>query len=44
MEPIAQTFRVENTNGGCMITSVDVFFRTKSSTHPVIMEIVSLAG
>jgi hypothetical protein len=44
MDPIAQTFRIENTNGGCMITSIDVYFKTKSTVHPIILELVNLEG
>lgn len=44
MEPVAQTFRIENSNGGCFITSIDIFFKTKSASHPVTIELVTLNG
>lgn len=44
MEPIAQTFRIENTNGGCFITSIDVYFKTKSTSSAVVMELSPLQG
>ena len=33
--PLAQTFKVENLEGGCFITGVDLFFSKKSSNIPV---------
>ena len=33
--PLAQTFRVENMDGGCFVTSVDLFFAQKSSSLPI---------
>jgi hypothetical protein len=33
--PLAQTFKVENLDGGCFITGVDLYFNKKSSTIPV---------
>ena len=33
--PLAQTFKVENLDGGCFITGVDLFFSKKSSNIPV---------
>lgn len=33
--PLAQTFKIENFDGGVMATSVDLFFKSKSSTIPL---------
>ena len=33
--PLAQTFRVENMDGGCFVTSVDLYFAQKSDTLPI---------
>ncbi len=33
--PLAQTFKVENLNGGCFITGVDLYFSKKSTNIPV---------
>ena len=33
--PLSQTFRVENMDGGCFVTSVDLFFAEKSASLPV---------
>ena len=33
--PLAQTFKVENLDGGCFITGVDLFFSKKSTNIPV---------
>ena len=33
--PLAQTFKVENFDGGCFVTGVDMFFNTKSTNIPV---------
>lgn len=37
-DPIAQTFQILEA-GGCFITSVEVYFATKSATKPVFLEI-----
>jgi hypothetical protein len=37
-DPIAQTFRVDE-KGGCFITDIDIFFASKSTTLPVILEL-----
>ncbi|NBO69822.1 DUF4815 domain-containing protein [bacterium] len=39
IDPIAQTFYVEGVPFGCYITNIDVFFRTKSSTAPITLQI-----
>lgn len=39
IDPIAQTFYVEGMAFGCYITNLDVFFRTKSSTAPITLQI-----
>ncbi len=39
IDPIAQTFYVEGVPFGCYITNLDVFFRTKSSTAPITLQI-----
>ena len=33
--PLAQTFKVENLDGGCFVTGVDLFFNKKSTNIPV---------
>ena len=33
--PLAQTFKVENLDGGCFITGVDLYFNKKSTNIPV---------
>ena len=33
--PLAQTFKVENLDGGCFVTGVDLYFSKKSNTIPV---------
>jgi len=33
--PLAQTFKVENLDGGCFVTGVDLFFSKKSDNIPV---------
>ena len=33
--PLAQTFKVENLDGGCFVTGVDLFFSKKSTNIPV---------
>ena len=33
--PLAQTFKVENLDGGCFITGVDLYFNKKSTNVPV---------
>ena len=33
--PLSQTFRVENMDGGCFVTSVDLYFAQKSDSLPV---------
>jgi hypothetical protein len=38
-DPIAQTFFVDNQPFGCYITELDVFFRTKSLTSSITLEI-----
>ena len=39
MDPIAQTFYVDGMPFGCYTTQLDVFFRTKSSTAPITLQI-----
>lgn len=39
VDPIAQTFYVDGMQFGCYITQLDVFFRTKSSTAPITLQI-----
>ncbi len=33
--PLAQTFKVENLDGGCFVTGIDLYFSKKSNTIPV---------
>ena len=33
--PLAQTFKVENLDGGCFVTGVDLYFNKKSATIPI---------
>ena len=33
--PLTQTFRVENMDGGCFVTSVDLYFAQKSESLPI---------
>ena len=33
--PLSQTFRIENMDGGCFMTSVELFFAQKSDSLPV---------
>ena len=33
--PLSQTFRVENMDGGCFVTGVDLFFAEKSASLPI---------
>ena len=33
--PLAQTFKIENLDGGCFITGVDLFFSKKSTNVPI---------
>lgn len=39
MDPIAQTFYVDGMPFGCYTTELDVFFRTKSATAPITLQI-----
>ena len=39
MDPLAQTFKIEGLDGGVFITGVDVYFKTKSATRGVTMEL-----
>lgn len=39
IDPIAQTFYVEGVPFGCYATNLDIFFRTKSSTSPITLQI-----
>lgn len=39
IDPIAQTFFVEGVPFGCYATNLDVYFRTKSSTAPITLQI-----
>jgi len=39
MDPLAQTFKIEGLPGGVFITGVDVYFKTKSDTRGVTMEL-----
>ena len=39
VDPIAQTFYVDGLQFGCYVTQLDVFFRTKSSTAPITLQI-----
>ena len=39
LDPIAQTFYVEGMPFGCYVTNLDVFFRTKSSTAPITLQL-----
>lgn len=39
IDPIAQTFYVEGVPFGCYATNLDIFFRTKSSTAPITLQI-----
>ncbi len=38
-DPIAQTFYVEGVPFGCYVTNLDVYFRTKSSTAPITLQL-----
>ena len=38
MDPLAETFLVE-ADGGMMLTSIDLFFKTKDASLPVSVEI-----
>lgn len=38
-DPIAQTFYVEGVPFGCYVTNLDVYFRTKSSSAPITLQI-----
>ncbi len=38
-DPIAQTFYVEGMPFGCYVTNLDIFFRTKSSSAPITLQI-----
>ena len=33
--PLAQTFKVENLDGGCFVTGIDLYFSKKSQTIPI---------
>ena len=33
--PLAQTFKVENLDGGCFVTGIDLYFSKKSTTIPI---------
>ena len=39
LDPIAQTFYVEGMPFGCYVINLDVFFRTKSSTAPITLQL-----
>lgn len=39
LDPIAQTFYVEGVPFGCYVTNIDVYFRTKSSTAPITLQL-----
>jgi hypothetical protein len=38
-DPIAQTFYVEGMPFGCYVTNLDVYFRTKSSSAPITLQL-----
>jgi hypothetical protein len=38
-DPLAQTFFTYGVKGGCFITAIDIFFQSKDSAIPVILEI-----
>ena len=38
-DPIAQTFYVEGMPFGCYVTNLDLYFRTKSSTAPITLQL-----
>jgi hypothetical protein len=38
-DPIAQTFYVEGMPFGCYVTNLDIYFRTKSSSAPITLQI-----
>jgi hypothetical protein len=38
-DPIAQTFYVEGMPFGCYVTNLDIFFRTKSSSAPITLQL-----
>lgn len=39
LDPIAQTFMVSEVPFGCYVTSLDVFFKKKSTTNPITMQL-----
>lgn len=39
LDPIAQTFYVSQMPSGCYVTSLDIFFRTKSETAPITLQL-----
>ena len=39
MDPIAQTFYVEGMPFGCYVTNLDVYFKTKSSSAPITLQL-----
>ena len=42
--PLAQTFKVENFEGGCFVTSVDLFFAKKSKNIPLRVYLTDVAS
>lgn len=38
-DPIAQTFFVSNNPGGMLVTKIDLYFRNKSLTQPIVLQI-----
>ncbi len=39
LDPISQTFFVSNSEGGCVLTKMGVYFRTKSLTSPITLQL-----
>ena len=39
VDPIAQTFYVEGMPFGCYVTNLDIYFRTKSSSAPITLQL-----
>ena len=39
LDPIAQTFMVSEVPFGCYVTSLDVYFKKKSTTNPITMQL-----
>jgi hypothetical protein len=43
-DPLAQSFFTHGVNGGCFVTEIDIFFRTKDDNIPIVCQIRELVA